>query len=304
VLVLEVGLGGRLDAVNLFDADVAIVTSIALDHQQWLGETREQIADEKIGIARSVAPIISSDVDSHELLVPRAQAVGAQAWRAQREYCFERCAAMVGVKVDIDHSNERWHYHGNALDFDSLPLPALAGIHQLYNAAAAITALSLLDGVQLTHELTAQSMCNARLPGRLQTLQGPPFRVVDVAHNPHAARALARWAEHHLDKPISAVCAMYADKDSEGTLRELSQVVQSWHFAPLPSPRGATAQQLMEELRRHAEVVPARSYDSVEQAWRTACRDAMQAGTALGFGSFDTVGEILRLERAASAVDT
>jgi dihydrofolate synthase/folylpolyglutamate synthase len=294
VVLLEVGLGGRLDAVNLFDATVAIISSIALDHQRWLGDTREQIAIEKIGVARRDAVLVSAESSSHELLEPLARAVGAVPLLAQRDFCF-------GMQSE---EPQCWWYRGDAIEFQSLPMPALPGRHQLANAAAAIAALSSLDIVQLDCSRTSLALREVALAGRLQHLVGAPVRFVDVAHNPHAATALAHWARAHAPRPITALCAMYGDKDLSGTVHAMHGIVQSWHLAPLPPPRGASAQALLAAVRQADSKVPITVHASISQAWRSAVLQADQGGCALAFGSFETVGEVLRLESSATKLDT
>jgi len=303
VVILEVGLGGRLDAVNIFDATIAVVSSIALDHQQWLGETRALIAHEKAGIARHGAAFISAESRSNELLAPLARAVGAVPWLAQRDYHFDVCAAQRSGRGSGD-GTQRWWYRGNRVEFGSLPLPALDGRHQLANAAAAITALSLLGRVRLDLASTSAALLAVKLDGRLQRLAGAPLRFVDVAHNPQAAAALARWARRQGRAPLSALCAMYTDKDIHGTVHEMRDVVQSWHLAALPPPRGARAEALASVVRDAVGNTPVTVHDSIAQGWFAACRDASPDGYALGFGSFATVSAILRLESAADRIDT
>ena len=302
VVIFEVGLGGRLDAVNLFDATVAIVSSIGLDHQQWLGETRAEIAREKMGIARRGAVLISADPHSNDLLAPLAHAAGAVPWLAQRDYQFDVCAERASERRP--ESIGRWWFRGNKVSFEALPMPALAGRHQLANAAASMIAFSLLGGAQLDFERTSAALLDVQLKGRIQRLTGPPQRFVDVAHNPPAAAALAVWAQQQGSARIDAMCAMYADKDLYGTACELREVVHTWHLAALPPPRGASLDQLQSAVLRASPKTPVMVYPSIERGWRAACTAAVQGGFALGFGSFETVREILSLESAANRLDT
>ncbi|MFT5173308.1 MAG: dihydrofolate synthase/folylpolyglutamate synthase [Gammaproteobacteria bacterium] len=302
VVIFEVGLGGRLDAVNIFDATVAIVTSIALDHQQWLGATRADIAREKVGIARHGAPLISADSPSNDLIAPLAHAMGATPWLAQDDYHFGVCAEQAaGTESQL---NDRWWFHGNNIAFESLPVPALGGLHQLANAAASMIAFSLLGKARLDVEHTSAALLDVQLMGRIQQLSGAPQRFVDVAHNPQAAAALGVWAQQHRCGRIDAMCAMYADKDLYGTAYELREVVQAWHLAALPPPRGASLEQLQSAVLRATPKTPVTLYPSIEQAWNGACAGGAQGGFALGFGSFETVREILSLESATNRLDT
>ena len=220
---------------------------------------------------------------------------------AQHDYSFDIHPAGSGALEDREH----WWYHGKALRFESLPMPALSGRHQLANAAASISALSLLDGVCLNLESTSRALREVRLAGRIQRLAGAPTRIIDVAHNPQAAAVLASWARRNGHRRVSALCAMYADKDMRGTMKELCDVVDSWHLAPLPAPRGASASALAAVVPHAARKITAvAEYDSIADGWTAACEQASRGGLAIGFGSFETVAAILRLESAAPRLDT
>jgi dihydrofolate synthase/folylpolyglutamate synthase len=300
VVIFEVGLGGRLDAVNLFDAKVAIVSTVALDHQQWLGDTRAEIAREKIGIARRGAALVSADQQSNQLLQPLAHAVGALPWLAQHDYHFGLCTEPEREPESV----ERWWFRGNDMAFESLPMPALDGRHQLANAAASMIAFSLLGSISLNIEQVSHALLRVQLAGRIQQLADLPLRFVDVAHNPQAAAALAAWARQRRTGPLHAMCAMYADKDLYATVYELRDVAHAWHLAALPPPRGASAEQLRSALWQVSPNSAVSVHQSIAQGWEEACAGASQGGLAVGFGSFETVREILSLESAANRFDT
>jgi dihydrofolate synthase/folylpolyglutamate synthase len=300
--VLEVGLGGRLDAVNLFDASVAVITSIGLDHREWLGDTLESVAREKAGILRPGRALVCADADSTPLLAPLAAAAGAVPWLGGRE-------------VRITAQQAAWSLHWGERALHGLPAPALAGQHQYINAAAAVVAfdLSAVADCVADPAPVARALTAAGVRGRLERLPprpGLPERRVDVAHNPHAAAVLARWLQQRFaGARVHAVCAMYADKDHRETLRVLAPFVSAWFLADLPPPRGATARQLRAALAALAPAACAHGFDTVEQAWQAAVSTAAGAGTnradlVLALGSFETARRVLRLESTAGSLET
>jgi len=292
VAVLEVGLGGRLDAVNLFDADCAVVTSIDLDHQAYLGEDRESIGFEKAGIFRARRPAICADRDPPASLRGQAAAVGA-AWQCLGRDFYAEAATDAAT----------WTWRDRATVLPALPRSAMPGAYQYDNAAAAIAALVALR-VRLPVPLAAMraGLAQARQPGRFQVIGWAPLRILDVAHNPHAARALAA---NLADLPPTgrrfAVLGMYADKDRAGVIAALHGRIDVWHLASLPGPRGASAAELAGEFAAHpVEACDSAAHtihlhDDVASAWRAACQEAGGADTILAFGSFHTVADILRL---------
>ena len=205
--MLEVGLGGRLDAVNIVDADVAVVTSIGIDHVDYLGSTREAIGREKAGIFRAGRPAICGDADPPASLVAHADAIGAPLWRIGRDYTFMA-------------SDLQWRYSGPAGARHALPFPALRGAHQLGNAATALAALDALrDRLPVAANAIRTGLVDVELPGRFHVLPGRPAMVLDVAHNPHAARVLADTLGAMSFHPATlAVFGMLADKDIDGVV--------------------------------------------------------------------------------------
>lgn len=282
-VVLEVGLGGRLDAVNLVEADVAVVTSVDLDHQDFLGSTREEIGREKAGIFRPGHPAICGDADPPRSLLDHAAAIGTQLLVLDRDY------GRVDERV-------QWRYHGPGGNRYSLPAPALRGAHQLINAATALAALGLLaERLPVSGGAIRDGLVSVTLAGRFQVLPGRPAIVLDVAHNPHAARVLASALSTMGYFPRTrAVLGMLADKDIPGVVATLRGTVDVWHVATLPGPRGASAEVLARALA--AAGVPAASihaFDSVPAAFAAAREHSTDADRIAVFGSFLTVAAAL-----------
>jgi dihydrofolate synthase/folylpolyglutamate synthase len=230
VAILEVGLGGRLDAVNVVDADVAIVTSVDIDHTDYLGDTREKIGFEKAGIFRPGKPAICSDPVPPQSLIEHAGAIGADLWLLGRDFNY------AGDK-------QQWNYGGRSMRRNALAYPSLRGANQLLNASAALAAL---EALKLQLPVGAQEVRTGlvlvELPGRFQVLAGRPTIVYDVAHNPHAASALAQNLNHMgFHRYTYAVFGVMQDKDIDGVIAPLARLVDHWCVAQLPSPRSADA---------------------------------------------------------------
>ena len=225
--VLEVGLGGRLDAVNIVDGDAAIITTVDLDHQDWLGGDVEAIGFEKAGIARAWKPLVLGDDDPPASVLRHAYALGAPAWRIASDFFAER----------IDDATWRWREVGFEM---TLPVPALDAPVQLRNAACAIAALRALD-LDIGEHAYARGVANARLDGRLQRFVREGVDIlVDVGHNPQAARALSAWLQAQPPRRTLAVYAALADKDVAGVVDALAGQIDDWHIAGLAAagPRG------------------------------------------------------------------
>ncbi len=279
-MVLEVGLGGRLDAVNAWEADCAVVTSVDLDHQQFLGDTREAIGFEKAGIYRAGRPAICGDPAPPLSLKRHAEALGAR-WLCLNE----------AIQVRVDDAG--WICRVEHRAYPALPRPALPGRHQYANAACAVAALdSLRARLPVAVNALRQGLAGARPPGRFHIVGRQPLRILDVAHNPHAARALA---DNLADLPsggrVLAVFAMLADKDVEGVIAPLLGRFDHWHVAGLAGPRGLAGTDLLARLL--AMGADASLHADVARAWHQACRQAEPADTILAFGSFHTVAEVL-----------
>ncbi len=285
--VLEVGLGGRLDAVNLVDPDVAVITTVDLDHQDWLGDTIETIGAEKAGIARAWTPLVLGDDDPPSSVLGRAYAIGASALRIGCDFFFEPVEADDG-----EAAHWRWREIGCALD---LPMPALAAPVHLRNAAVAIAALRALPD-DLPEAAFAAGVRDARVAGRLQRFERDGVEVlVDVGHNPQAARALAEaLAATPAAGPTFAVFAALADKDAAGVVAALAPHIDRWWLAGLPDagPRARDADALAQALAGTPAVAGARAATVVE-ALNAACRAAPAGARVLVFGSFHTAASAL-----------
>ena len=282
LVVLEVGLGGRLDAVNLVDADVAVVTTVDIDHVDWLGNDRESIGFEKAGIARAWKPLVLGEIDSPSSVLRHAYAIGANAIRLGSDFFHE----------PVDENHWRWRDAGFEVE---LPVPALAAPVQRANAATAIAALRALD-IELADAALAEGVAAAMLPGRLQRFEvaGTPV-IVDVGHNPQAARELAAWLQAEpVDGRNLAVFAALADKDVEGIVGALENAVSQWFLAGLESiiGRGQSVDEFAAKLANTAAAGGSR-HAGVSAALDAARSEAIMGDRILVFGSFHTVAEAL-----------
>lgn len=290
VIVLEVGLGGRLDAVNILDADVAIVSTVDLDHQEWLGPDRDSIGREKAGIFRSGRAAVFGGDDPPAGLVKHADRLGARLLLAGRDF-------KARVRED------GWDWEGLGRQRPGLPLPALRGSFQVRNAAAAIAALEAVsDRLPLSTVALREGLLDVRLPGRFDVFPGPITLIFDVAHNPEAARALAEnLARHAADGGRTfAVFSMLRDKDIAGVARILAPQVAAWFYAPLDAARAATAEELAEGLGAAGVGAIAHGHSDLLAALAAAGSAARQGDRILVFGSFYTVSLLLPLARAAA----
>jgi dihydrofolate synthase/folylpolyglutamate synthase len=289
-MVLEVGLGGRLDAVNVIDADVAVVTSVDLDHMDYLGPTRDDIAREKAGIFRAGRPAVCGERSPPESLLEHARTLAAPLFLLGRDYGF--------VAAD-----GRWDYWGPLGRRSGLPHPALRGPIQLGNAATAITALDLVhERLHVDAGAIRTGLVSVELPGRFQVLPGRPTIVLDVAHNPQAARVLAAALGTMGYHPRTiAVFGMLADKDIPGVIDALRARVDRWHVATLPGPRGAGAALLRERLLDSAvDAATIHPFDDVASALAAAKAEADDADRIIVLGSFLTVGAALASSRSGA----
>ena len=280
--VLEVGLGGRLDAVNLVDADVAVITTVAIDHSDWLGEDREAIGREKAGIARAWKPLVLGETDPPSSVLRHAYAIGASAIRADSDFFAE----------PVDTGQWRWREPGFELH---LPHPRLAAPVQRRNAATAIAALRALD-VPPVDEALIQGVAQADLPGRLQRFRREGIEVlVDVGHNPQAAAELAAWLDASaVDGVTLAVFAALEDKDVAGIVAAVRGRVSAWFLAGLEEagPRGQSADALASRVDE-AAVAMAPRHSTVAQALAAALHTAEAGDRILVFGSFHTAAAAL-----------
>lgn len=275
VVILEVGLGGRLDATNMVDADVAVVTSIALDHTDWLGPDRESIGREKAGVFRGGKPAVVGESDMPYTIGEVAAEKGALLMRR-------------GVDWQYEVAQGEWRFRDGQGELTGLPLPQVPQP----NAATALAALRA-SGLAVSEQAIREGIASAILPGRFQIVRHNPRLILDVAHNPHAAAYLAgRLAAEPKRGRVLAVIGMLHDKDIAGTLSCLEPVVDSWYCAPLEGPRGATAEQLMAHLPQ------GKAYQHVALAWQAAMAEATAEDTVLVCGSFHTVAHVMEAMEA------
>ncbi|MEA0761548.1 bifunctional tetrahydrofolate synthase/dihydrofolate synthase [Xanthomonas campestris] len=279
--VLEIGLGGRLDAVNIIDADVAVITTVDIDHTDWLGEDREAIGAEKAGIIRGWNPVVLGEIDPPSSVLRRAYQLGANAIRAGSDYFHE----------PIDAQHWRWRDVAQTLE---LPMPALQAPVQLANAAAAIAALQALP-VEVPATAWAQGVAAAQLPGRLQRVASDGVELMlDVGHNPQAARALAQALGKAT--PAGTTVALYAalaDKDVRGVVEALTGCVDQWALAGLEGARGQSAEALRARLQGTA-AAQAACHGDVAGALHAVLAEAQPGDRVLVFGSFHTVADALQ----------
>jgi dihydrofolate synthase/folylpolyglutamate synthase len=278
VAVLEVGLGGRLDATNMIDADVAVVCSIGLDHADWLGNTLEDIGREKAGIFRRARPAVLGSVDLPDSVFRAIEEIGARAVMPGRDYHARAHAAG-------------WDFEYGECELRNLPMPALAGIHQLGNAATALAAIRNL-GVPLTHTNVSAALRDVTLAGRFQRVLGEVEWILDVAHNVPAASGLATNLRALPRKRTIGVAGILGDKDIQGIAAALASEIDEWILVSLEGARAVPTQELERCLPKGARVL-AHAPD-VATGCRMA-REAAQAGNRiLVFGSFLTVGPALQ----------
>ncbi|MDO9052861.1 MAG: bifunctional tetrahydrofolate synthase/dihydrofolate synthase [Gallionella sp.] len=282
VAILEVGLGGRLDAVNVFDADCAVVTSVDIDHTDYLGETREEIAFEKAGIFRQGRVAICADSDVPQTIHDHAQAIGADLWSIGREFGFTA------------HQGQ-WDYRSKAGSRSALPHPALRGTFQLHNASAALAALDALkERLPVSMAAIRRGLTEVQLAGRFQFVPGKPQLIMDVAHNPHAARTLAQNLSGLPPCPHTyAVFAMLKDKDMAGVAAAMDPHINTWLVAGIAAPRGASAEELADVLHLAGVRGAVIRFPDIAASVAHACDVAGENDRIVIFGSFYTVAEAL-----------
>ena len=293
VAILEVGLGGRLDAVNIIDADCAIITSIDLDHMEFLGDTREKIGFEKAGIMRAGKHAVVSDPMPPASVQAHAEAIGADLWLVGRDFNFS------GDKL-------QWAWAGRGKRFAGLAYPALRGANQLVNASGVLAALTALrEHLPVTAQHVRNGLAFVELPGRFQIVPGEPTLVLDVGHNPHAIAALAVNLDAMGFAPCThAVFGAMADKDLTAMLKRMNPLVDKWYFTDLPTVRAATATELLriwetanvdkktgDKVRKD---VSGQCFTSPQLALQAAIADSAPTDRIVVFGSFFTVGGVLQ----------
>ena len=284
VAILEVGLGGRLDAVNVIDADCAVITSIDLDHIEFLGNDRETIGREKAGIMRTGCPVIVSDPVPPQSVLDHALEIGADLWQFGKDFNF------TGDK-------QQWGWAGRGRRYSGLAYPALRGANQLVNASGVLAALEALrTRIPVTAQAIRNGLAMVELPGRFQIVPGQPALVLDVAHNPHAVAALTANLDAMGFYPTThAVFGAMADKDLAPMLARLGPLVDRWYFCDLPTPRAASAEQLQAQWQatQTRKDVQASTHANPQAALQAAVAAADPTDRIVVFGSFFTVGGVL-----------
>ena len=282
VAVLEVGLGGRLDAVNVFDPDVAVVTSVDLDHQAYLGNTREAIGYEKAGIFRAGVPAICGEAEPPASLVEHAKAIGADL-------------RLFGQAFGFTRLDNQWSFHMGAVHRHALPIPVLRGGYQLVNATVALAAVECLrERLPVPIGAVKRGLLEVDWPGRFQILPGRPVVVLDVAHNPHAARALvASVRQLGFAENRYAVFSMLSDKDVKAVVDIVRDEFDAWFVGGLDMPRGQSGTELARTLAE-AGVRNVESAETVDEAWQAALSRAGENDRIVVFGSFHTVAAVMQ----------
>jgi dihydrofolate synthase/folylpolyglutamate synthase len=285
LVILEVGLGGRLDAVNAFDGDCAVITSIDVDHVEYLGTDRESIGREKAGIMRAGKPVVVSDPVPPRSVIDEAARIGADLWLAGR---------------DFRHSGDRqqWNWSGRDTRLSGLGYPALRGANQLLNASGVLAAFEALrERLPISAQAIRTGLATVELPGRFQVVPGEPTIVLDVAHNPHAVAALALNLDQMGFFPRThAVFGAMRDKDIDAILTRMAPLVDHWHFTDLPVARAASAEQIAERFRGlglQGGAADVATHASSSEALAAAMNGADPADRIVVFGSFYTVGGVL-----------
>ena len=291
IAILEIGLGGRLDAVNVFNPDCAIVTSVDIDHQEFLGTTRESIGMEKAGVYRAGVPAICGDINPPETLVNHALKIHANFMRIQHDFAYHKTASG-------------WQFLlANQVLYD-LPLPALEGDYQLTNASSAIAAVnSLQTQLPVGMQAIADAMSHVTLAGRFQTVLLAPKLILDVAHNPHAAIALAKNLKAHkvqINAKTFAIFSMLADKDISGVVDALKDEIDVWYVASIDHVRSASVTDLVSAILLAVPKAKIKTFASIADACKNAkcdmqtCLDSNEDDKIVAFGSFFTVSNVMQ----------
>jgi dihydrofolate synthase/folylpolyglutamate synthase len=284
IAILEVGLGGRLDAVNVFDSDCAIVTTIDLDHMEYLGHTREAIGFEKAGIYRANKAAICGDFDPPQSLIKHCESIHAELKMIGKDFAYEA--------------------HHDSFDFSiessfvmNVPLPRLQGFFQLANASNALMAVKIMeDQLPLTEAAIQQGIASALLPGRFQEVKTNPSLILDVAHNPHAAGSLRdNLRAHSVSGKTIAVFSILRDKDILGVVEAVSLDIDAWYIAEIQNERAAnidTISNAIYKVNPSAHIVP---FKNIQEAYQFASNEVARNDRIIAFGSFFTVAEIMKL---------
>lgn len=282
VVILEVGMGGRLDAVNLLDADIALITSVALDHQQWLGNTREEIAYEKAGIMRPMKPVVYADIDCPDAIIDFARSLSAPLFRLNTHF-----------HCDIAEAMPIWHWHNEDTQIRNLPRLNVQG-DQAYKNGAAVLQVIMLSQPRLpvSHQAIRLGMHAMRLPGRLEIINTPVMQIFDVAHNDQSIRHLANWLQQN---PVTgqtfAVFGMMADKLASIDFGNIGQQIDAWYVSRADIARAAEPELIREKIRLSTQAATISCHATLSQAYAAAHSMAQAADRVVVFGSFYTVAQ-------------
>ncbi len=282
VILLETGLGGRLDAVNVADLDVTVITSIGIDHTEWLGTSREDIAKEKAGIMREGRPVICGDRAPPRAIADAARSTGAVLYQ-------------IGEHFRPEYSGDAWRFVHDGGEMRDLPMPALFGNVQLCNASCVLMTLQCLrERLPVGRDAIVAGLENVRLEGRFQVRGNGHTLIFDIAHNPHSAAVLA---DNLLRLPTTgcthAVFSVFADKDVKGILGKLAPLVDFWHLAEVRASRALRLDVLHDQVRENVPSASTEEYPSVADACRGALARMTGRDRLLIFGSTITVAEAL-----------
>ena len=286
VAVLEVGLGGRLDASNLWDTSLAIISNIGIDHVDWLGDDREVIAVEKAGIMRKGIPAICGDLNPPNNIAKEAQRIGANLYQINHDFSYQK------------NDDNTWAWKGFS-QIHTLPLPALAGEFQLNNAATVVAGLQVInDFLPTTQESIKQGLREISLTGRLQTIQHNPEWLIDVAHNPHAAKQLAKHLQiHSINGRTIALFSMLKDKDIQQVVAIMDQYVDVWHIVELEGSRSTQLSELKEIINEQNPNKTVVAHQSFSNAIKSIKTSSNLQDRVVAFGSFLVVSELIKLMR-------
>ncbi|WP_299871542.1 bifunctional tetrahydrofolate synthase/dihydrofolate synthase [uncultured Cocleimonas sp.] len=284
VAVLEVGLGGRLDAANLWDTNLAIITSIDIDHIDWLGDDREIIAREKAGIMRNSVPVICGDTNPPEMISTEALRIGAPLTQINTNFSF----------ITDDNDPDQWTWKNRDIEL-FLPKPKMQGDFQINNAATAIAGLMAIQNIlATTQESISAGLQKARVTGRLQIINESPEWLLDVAHNPHSAKELAKYINTHrvLGKTF-ALFSMLADKDIAEVINLMDPVIDEWHIVPLEGSRGIELNELKQRFIDSSIDTKLVTHKLFSDAYQTLKNITKGEDRVVAFGSFLVVSEVL-----------
>lgn len=281
IAILEVGLGGRLDAVNLWDTDLALITTIAIDHIAWLGDNREAIGQEKAGIMRQGRPVVCGEPHPPASIAQSARKYGAHLAQYTQDYYYQ-----------IDADNSCWHWYSDHINYTDLPLPALQGDYQIQNAALVIAGLAHL-GLNIHKNSISQGLLQVQLTGRLQKLQNKPEILLDVAHNPQAAQQLALYLQKNKIKgKTRAIFSILCDKDVAAVVLNMQKDIDEWHLIALDDPRAIPVEELKLQLQQLG-IKNLYSYDNFKHVLSCVKSNSSDHDRVVIFGSFLVVSGIL-----------